>query len=231
MFAGGDTVAEHVERLEQSRFAAYGTHLVVGPMYHTGPLSGARTLAAGVPAVVLGRFDAEATLAAIERFRIESSVMVPTHFIRFLALPEAVRGRYDVSSVRLVSHTGARCPVPGARCPVEVKQAMIDWWGPVSRKPTGPPRWARPMPSPRRSGSPTPGSVGQTVPPFEAMILDDRGNRSSPACTFGTPPAGKSSITTIRSAPPPPTWSPACQPGGDRLYGRGRVRLDHRPLL
>ena len=104
--------------------AAFGTHLVVGPMYHTGPLSGARLLAAGVPSVVLGRFDAEATLAAIERWAIETSVMVPTHFIRLLRLPEEVRARYDVSSLRHVAHTGAACPV-------EVKRAMLEWWGPV----------------------------------------------------------------------------------------------------
>ena len=59
-------------------------------MYHTGPLSGVRLLAAGVPVVVLGRFDAENVLRAIETHRVETTVMVPTHFVRLLALP---RGR------------------------------------------------------------------------------------------------------------------------------------------
>ena len=79
MFAGGGTMDEHLESLKDARLAAYGTHLVVGPMYHTGPLSGMRLLVAGTPSVILGRFDAEATLAAIERHRTRSSVMVE-HF-------------------------------------------------------------------------------------------------------------------------------------------------------
>ena len=55
MFAGGATMVEHLEALKQNRFAAFGTHLVVGPMYHTGPLSGMRLLVAGVPSVILHR--------------------------------------------------------------------------------------------------------------------------------------------------------------------------------
>ena len=62
MFAGGSSIAEHVEALAKNAFAAYGTHLVIGPMYHTGPLSGVRLLAVGIPVVVLGRFDAEGVL-------------------------------------------------------------------------------------------------------------------------------------------------------------------------
>jgi long-chain acyl-CoA synthetase len=87
MFAGGATIVEHVAALGEQRFAKLGTHLVVGPMYHTGPLSGMRTLAAGVPVVVLGRFDPERVLQAIDTYRTESTVMVPTHFKRMLELP------------------------------------------------------------------------------------------------------------------------------------------------
>ena len=93
MFAGGATVAEHFAQLAESPMKPFGNHLVIGPMYHTGPLSGARLLAAGVCSTILGRFDAEKTLAAIEKYRIGSSVMVPTHFVRLLALPEAVRSK------------------------------------------------------------------------------------------------------------------------------------------
>src|ERR1700736_1310872 len=62
MFAAGSTVAEHLDNLKANPFARFGIHLVVGPMYHTGPLSGFRLLAVGVPVIILGRFDAEATL-------------------------------------------------------------------------------------------------------------------------------------------------------------------------
>ena len=166
MFAGGATMVEHLEVLMGSRYARYGTHLVVGPMYHTGPLSGLRTLMAGVPTVILGRFDAQATLAAIERHRVETSVMVPTHFVRLLGLPAAVRDRYDVSSVKLVAHTGAKCPV-------DVKRAMIDWWGPIFVDAYGATEVGTTCSITSEDWLAHPGSVGRPVPPFEALVVDD----------------------------------------------------------
>jgi len=173
MFAGGTTVAEHLERLAQNPMAEFGSHLVVGPMYHTGPLGGTRLLAAGIPSVILGRFDAEQTLDAIERYRIGNSVMVPTHFVRLLALPEATRARYDVSSLQRVSHTGARCPV-------EVKRAMIDWWGPVLFEAYGASEVGTTCAISSEEWLEHPGSVGRAVPPFEALVLDDDGNPVPP---------------------------------------------------
>jgi long-chain acyl-CoA synthetase len=173
MFAGGDTVAEHLDNLAQNPMAAFGRHLVVGPMYHTGPLSGARLLAAGVPSVILGRFDAEKTLQAIQAHRIGSSVMVPTHFVRLLALPEPVRRKYDVSSLQSISHTGAKCPV-------DVKRAMIQWWGPVFRDAYGASEVGTTCMITSEEWLEHPGSVGRAITPFTAMILDDDGNRLPP---------------------------------------------------
>jgi len=173
MFAGGATVAEHLANLQNSPMAAFGTHLVVGPMYHTGPLSGARLLAAGVPSVILGRFDAEKTLAAIDRYRIGNTVMVPTHFVRLLALPDDVKAKYDVSSLQRVSHTGAKCPV-------DVKRAMIEWWGPVFVDAYGASEVGTTCMITSEEWLTHPGSVGRAVPPFEALILDDDGNPLPP---------------------------------------------------
>ncbi len=169
MFAGGSTMAEHLDVLAQSPFAVFGTHLVVGPMYHTGPLTGARLLVAGVPSVILGRFDAEATLRAIQEHRVETAVMVPTHFIRLLALPEATRRRYDVSSLRLVAHTGSACPV-------DVKRAMIEWWGPVFTEAYGATEVGTTCSISSDEWLAHPGSVGRPVPPFSVVVLDDNGN-------------------------------------------------------
>ncbi|MCP4434660.1 MAG: AMP-binding protein [Actinomycetia bacterium] len=166
MFAGGDTMAEHLDALREARFVDYGPHLVVGPMYHTGPLSGMRILVAGTPSVILGRFDAEATLAAIEKHRTRSAVMVPTHFVRLLALPEEVRDRYDVSSMEYVAHTGAKCPD-------EVKRAMIDWWGPVFLEAYGASEVGTTCSINSEDWLRHPGSVGQADPPFEAVIIGD----------------------------------------------------------
>ncbi|TNF83172.1 MAG: acyl--CoA ligase [Gammaproteobacteria bacterium] len=175
MFAGGATVREHLERMAEGARArgVGGTQLVVGPMYHTGPLSSTRMLAAGVASVILGRFDAENTLKTIEQHQIASSLMVPTHFVRLLALPDDVKAKYDVSSLKQVSHTGAKCPV-------DVKKAMIDWFGPVLFEAYG----ASEVGTTNAIGSEEwlahPGSVGKTLPPFEAMILDDDDNPLPP---------------------------------------------------
>ncbi len=166
MFAGGDTVAEHFENLAQNPLKDFGTHLVVGPMYHTGPLSGARLLAAGVCSAILGRFDAEATLKAIQDYKIGTSVMVPTHFVRLLALPEAVKAKYELSSLERISHTGAKCPV-------DVKRAMIEWWGPVFTDAYGASEVGTTCMISSEEWLEHPGSVGRSVPPFEALILDD----------------------------------------------------------
>jgi long-chain acyl-CoA synthetase len=173
MFAGGPTMVEHLAQLQTNRFARYGTHLVVGPMYHTGPLSGARLLVAGIGSVILPRFDAEATLAAIETYRVETSVMVPTHFSRMLALPSEVRDRYDVSSVKVIGHTGAKCPV-------DVKRAMIEWWGPVFFDSYGATETGTTCTITSEEWLRFPGSVGKAIAPFSVLVLDDDGNEVAP---------------------------------------------------
>ncbi len=166
MFAGGATMVEHVEALKLNRFAAFGTHLVVGPMYHTGPLSGMRLLVAGKPSVILDRFDAEQTLAAIDEYRTESAVMVPTHFVRMLALPDDVKARYDVSSMKVVAHTGAVCPI-------DVKRAMIEWWGPVFTDAYGATEVGTTCSITSQEWMEHPGSVGRSIPPFQAVVVGD----------------------------------------------------------
>ena len=101
-------------------------HLGTGPLYHAAPLGIGLVppLSMGVPVVLMPRWEAEETLALIERHRVTHLHLVPTMFHRLLALPDATRQRYDVSSLKVVVHGAAPCPVP-------VKRAMIEWWGPV----------------------------------------------------------------------------------------------------
>ena len=100
-------------------------HLCCSPLYHTAVLNFATiSLTLGHPVVLMDRFDPETLLALVERHRVTSSHMVPTQFRRLLALPEPVRARYDVSSLRCMIHAAAPCPP-------EVKRQMLDWWGPV----------------------------------------------------------------------------------------------------
>src|SRR3546814_9683532 len=68
--------------------------------------------------------DPEGARAADQHYHCNAAQFVPTHFVRMLKLPDAIRAQYDVTSMKSVIHAAAPCPVP-------VKQAMIDWWGPV----------------------------------------------------------------------------------------------------
>jgi long-chain acyl-CoA synthetase len=106
-------------------FDADTVYLSPAPMYHAAPLRFCMVITAtGGTVVMMPRFDAERALAHIQEHRVTHSQWVPTMFVRMLKLPDAVRAAYDVSSMRVAIHAAAPCPV-------EVKQRMIEWWGPV----------------------------------------------------------------------------------------------------
>jgi long-chain acyl-CoA synthetase len=121
---------EQTAAAERLRERIYGLRLGVrallpGPLYHSAPNSfGLRAGRLGGALVLMPRFDPEEFLRLIQEHRIDSVFMVPTMFVRLMKLPEAVRSKYDVSSLRHVVHAAAPCPA-------DVKRAMIEWWGPV----------------------------------------------------------------------------------------------------
>jgi len=100
-------------------------YLSSSPLYHAAPLRWAMAAQQlGGTVVVMERFEPQAALVLIERYRVTHATFVPTHFVRMLKLPDAERLGHDLSSLRAVVHAAAPCPVP-------VKQAMIDWLGPI----------------------------------------------------------------------------------------------------
>lgn len=100
-------------------------YLSPAPLYHAAPLAFTMgCLRSGTTVVVMAHFEAEFALECIEKYRITHSQWVPTMFVRMLKLPEEVRLKYDVSSVRCAIHAAAPCPIP-------IKEKMIDWWGEV----------------------------------------------------------------------------------------------------
>lgn len=172
MFPAGVTVAEVIGKL-RAQVAGLGDRapgMVVSPLYHTGPLGSVRLLAGGISLVVLSRFDPEQVLRAIQDFRVRSTLMVPTHFQRLLSLSEAIRRRYDVSSLVAVSHTGAACPR-------DVKRQMIDWFGPVLIEAYGATEAGTTNMITSEEWLRKPGSVGKTLAPFELVVVDDDGER------------------------------------------------------
>jgi long-chain acyl-CoA synthetase len=100
-------------------------YLSPAPLYHAAPLGWSMAVhKLGGTVVLMEKFDAEGALAAIERYKVTCGQFVPTHFIRMLKLPEDIRHKYDLSSLTCAIHAAAPCPVA-------VKEAMIEWFGPV----------------------------------------------------------------------------------------------------
>jgi long-chain acyl-CoA synthetase len=101
------------------------TYISPAPLYHSAPqASVAATLRLGSTSVIMERFDPEQFLQLVERYGVTNSQMVPTMFSRMLKLPDDVRHKYDLSSLEKIVHAAAPCPIP-------VKEAMIEWLGPI----------------------------------------------------------------------------------------------------
>lgn len=174
MFARADTVAGFFDALkEQAAEASPGPGLAVGPLYHTGPLGSVRQLGGGKPLVVMGRFDPEQVIMTIDRYKISSTLMVPTHFQRLLTLSQEVRDRHDVSSLVAVVHTGAACPM-------DAKRAIIDWFGPVLIEAYGGTESGTTNRITSEEWLQKPGSVGKTLPLFELMVIGAAGETLGP---------------------------------------------------
>ncbi|MCU1395520.1 MAG: Acyl-CoA synthetase [Ilumatobacteraceae bacterium] len=107
------------------RFDADSIYLSPAPLYHAAPLAWSmETQRLGGTSIVMESFDPQRALDLIRDHRVTNAQFVPTMFVRMLKLPSTVRVAADVSSLRVAVHAAAPCPV-------DVKRAMIDWWGPI----------------------------------------------------------------------------------------------------
>jgi fatty-acyl-CoA synthase len=104
---------------------ADSVYLSPAPQYHAAPLRFTMAIhQLGGSVVMMERFTPEGALDAIERYGVTITQMVPTMFVRLLRLPEETRAGADLSTLRTVIHAAAPCPV-------DVKQQIIDWVGPI----------------------------------------------------------------------------------------------------
>ena len=151
--------------------------LNVGPLYHGAPLSSmVNTHRNGGTFITQRKFDAEGVLQAIQDWKVNHCQFVPTMFVRMLALPESVRLRYDMSSLKFVLHAAAPCPV-------EIKRRMLEWWGPVIQEYYGSTEGVGATHISAEEWLKKPGSVGRTsLGPIH--ICDDDG-AELPAGTSG----------------------------------------------
>ena len=158
--------------------------IATGPLYHSAPYSYAtRCIHFGGTLVLQPRFDAEELLQLIERHRATHFHIVPIMFVRLLKLPESVRHRYDLSSLRFVIHGAAPCPI-------DVKRAMIEWWGPVIHEYYGSTETSLVTHCDSREWLARPGTTGRPMDGVEVRILDGEGREK---------PAGESGEICVRS--------------------------------
>ncbi|MBI4933295.1 MAG: AMP-binding protein [Actinobacteria bacterium] len=124
LIVSGDPALFDTEAPPALALGTDGCLIMPGPLYHNGPaVWSCQALLNGNHVVLLPRFDAEGTLAAIEQYRGTVLYMVPTMMKRIWRLHDDVRHRYDVSSLRIVWHLAEPCPD-------WLKQCWIDWLGP-----------------------------------------------------------------------------------------------------
>ncbi len=159
--------------------------VMTGPLYHSAPNAyGMRIVGGGGLLVLQPRFNALELLALVERHRITNLHMVPTMFVRLLALDEADRQRFDVSSLHFVCHGAAPCPD-------EIKRAMIHWWGPVIHEYYAMTETGIIATSNSDDWLAHPGTVGKAADGVDLRILD----------TDGKPlPAGEPGEICVRTA-------------------------------
>src|ERR1043165_3043757 len=165
---------EQTANAERMRGMIYGLKpgaraLLPGPLYHSAPNSfGLRSGRLGGVLVIMPRFDPEEFLRLIEEQRIDTIFMVPTMFIRLMKLPEQVRKKYDMSSLRHIIHAAAPCPA-------DVKREMIEWWGPVIYEFYGSTESGAVTFANSEDALKKPGTVGKIAPGAELRFVGDDG--------------------------------------------------------
>jgi long-chain acyl-CoA synthetase len=153
-------------------------HLLTSPNYHTAvTVFGGSSLHMGHTMICMDGFDAETALEKVHRYQVTNTHMVPTQFKRMLSLPDEVKAKYDLSSMRWLIHAAAPCPVG-------IKQAMLDWWGPCVWEYYAATEGGGTIASPQ-DWLARPGTVGAAWPISELLIADEDGH-SQPARTPGT---------------------------------------------
>jgi long-chain acyl-CoA synthetase len=143
--------------------------VIPAPMYHAAPNVYALAAAIrGMDMTIMPRFDAEEFLRIVAERRVTVVQMVPTMFVRLLALPEEVRLRYDLSSLRWVVHAAAPCPP-------HVKRAMIEWLGPIVAEYYGGTETGPVVFCTSEEWLAHPGTVGRPLGDARVRVLDDHG--------------------------------------------------------
>jgi long-chain acyl-CoA synthetase len=153
-------------------------YLCPAPLYHSAPYAWAiAVVRLGGTLVLMEKFDPEHALRLIEQHRIDTAQFVPTHLVRMLKLPDDVRQACDVSSLKLVIHAAAPCPI-------EVKRKTIDWFGPIVAEYFGSSEQSVLTMTTTQEWLDHPGSVGRCI--NGTLHICDENGREVPTGTIGT---------------------------------------------
>ena len=151
-----------------------GVTFLNGPVYHSAqwafsvfPLLGGSTV------VSRHKFDAAETLRVIDQYGVTNVHLVPTQFIRLLKLPDDVQKSFDGTSLQIVWHGAASCPI-------EVKRKMLEWWGPKITEYYGATEAGIVSLVNGEQWLSKPGSLGPVLATCEVTIVDDEGNECPP---------------------------------------------------
>ncbi len=148
-------------------------HCTGSPLYHTAVLLWTvNSLNMGHKVVIMDKWSPEGMLQLIDQHKVTTSHMVPTQLHRLLALPEDVRNKYDVSSLRCMVHAAAPCPP-------EVKRRMIEWWGDAVMEYYAATEGGGTIVT-AKEWLERPGTVGKAWSGSEVRIYDDEGKRLGP---------------------------------------------------
>lgn len=178
-----DQLADHqtvlLEIVKQTLGLQQGSRaLMTAPIYHSAPsLFCQMALQLCDHFIVMERFDAEAFLQLIDKHQIDVVYLVPIMYMRLLKLPESVRSKYDLSSLRFVASTGAPCPP-------EIKAQMIEWLGPILYETYASSEVGMVTLADSAQALSKPGTAGKPVGPADIRIVDEHG-AELPANTTG----------------------------------------------
>lgn len=153
--------------------SAGGVHLVAAPLYHSAPslfCDGAAQCGADI--VIMERWDTEEFLSLVNQYAVVSTFLVPTHLVRLIRLPPAVRERYSTESLKALIHGGG--PIQ-----VDVKRRVIEWLGLVVYEAYAGTEGGGMMIS-AEEWLAHPGSVGKPSPQFDLKIIDREGKLCQP---------------------------------------------------
>jgi acyl-CoA synthetase (AMP-forming)/AMP-acid ligase II len=152
-------------------------YLSPAPLYHAAPLRFTMLAAAiGATTIIMEKFDPEIFLDLVAAHRVTHTQCVPTMFVRLLKLPAERRQAADISSLRGAVHAASPCPP-------DIKQAMIDWWGPVINEYYGATEIGSVVFCTAADWLSHPGTVGRALPGVDLRVFDENGAE----CPAGVP--------------------------------------------